>query len=254
MKPNTLSAHYPNSAVNEWFCARLAQELRLPVPPVELRYVPSSIYIIKRFDRRLREGNVERLHTLDAVQLLSLSAGAKYAKSGVEALVDIVDLCRAKAATRIALFRWSVFNLLIGNGDAHLKNLSLFAGPDGYELAPHYDLVSTAAWSSPELTGSGEPVWPDVPLTFGIGKARTFSEITPHEISSFAESLNIPPTFVNRTLSQMTGQITKAAEKIHQEFEVRKDVPPTVRAGEVRMLLSIRHLPIATMAGKLSTA
>lgn len=41
LKPDVLSEHYPSSAVNEWFSARLAQKMGLDVPPVELRYVPS---------------------------------------------------------------------------------------------------------------------------------------------------------------------------------------------------------------------
>ncbi|MCS6763290.1 MAG: HipA domain-containing protein [Candidatus Protistobacter heckmanni] len=58
---------------------------------------------------------------LDAAQLLSLAAGAKYEMSGVLALQGVVALSRVKASTRIALFRWTLFNVLIGNGDTHLK-------------------------------------------------------------------------------------------------------------------------------------
>lgn len=42
LKPDALSEFCPASAVNEWFCARVAQTVGLPLPPVLLRYVPQS--------------------------------------------------------------------------------------------------------------------------------------------------------------------------------------------------------------------
>lgn len=252
LKPDVLSEHYPASAVNEWFCARVAQELKLPVPPVELRYVPSSVYIIQRFDRRVRDGKIERLHTLDAAQLLSLAAGAKYTKSGVEALRDVVQRCRAKAPTRIALFRWTLFNALIGNGEAHLKNLSLFAGRDGYALAPHYDLVSTTAWSRPELAGQGEATWPDVGLSFPIGKACLFGELGVNDFFLFAEELGLPSVTVQRELPRMVNAILPAADKLMREYESRADIPAVARAGQIKMLLAILHLPLKTMQKQLT--
>src|SRR5690606_6871413 len=41
-------------------------------------------------------------------------------------------------------FQVVVFNYVISNGDAHLKNFSLIRNEDGeYELSPAYDLMST---------------------------------------------------------------------------------------------------------------
>lgn len=254
LKPNSLSAFYPDSAVNEWFCARVAQELKLPVPKVTLRYVPSCVYIIERFDRLIVNGRLERVHTLDAVQLLSLDAGIKYTRSGVAALRDVVEKCRAKAAARIALFRWTLFNALIGNGDAHLKNLSLYAGRNGYSLAPHYDLVGTAAWSRPDLVRAGEASWSNIALSFPVGNARTFGELTAKDFFVFAEALGVPDITVRRELRNMGNSVLPAAEKVLAEYEQRTDVPAAIRAGQLRMIRSIIFLPIKTMQGKLDVA
>jgi len=249
LKPDALSEFYPASAVNEWFCARVAQEMGLNVPPVSLRYVPACVYLIQRFDRVQTGAGLVRRHTLDAAQLLSLSAGAKYTMSGAQALVDVVALCRAKAPTRIALFRWAVFNVLIGNGDAHLKNLSLYAGREGYALAPHYDLLSTAAWARPELVVQG-PTWPDIELSFSMGEATTFRALRREHLYAFADALKLPRMTADRELNRMLGGIAKAADQVMAEYET-KAVPSTMRAGQLRMLLSIRHLPIATMLKQL---
>ena len=144
-----------------------------------------------------------------------------------------------------------LFNLLIGNNDAHLKNLSVFAGRDGYSLTPHYDLVSTSAWSTPERVGAGESTWPDVQLGFPIGSATRFSEVALADVIAFANGLGIPQATAQRYLDRMVGAIIPAAEAVQAEFEARTDVPLNVRAGQIRMLRSIRHLPIDTMAAKL---
>ena len=251
LKPDSTSDFYTHSAVNEWFCARVAQETGLPVPTVVLRYVPSTVYIIERFDRKITGDAVERLHVLDATQLLSLAAGMKYGENGLDALTRIVGLCRAKAPARLAIFRWVMFNLLIGNNDAHLKNLSVFAGRDGYSLTPHYDLVSTFAWSTPDRVGARESTWPDVQLSFPIGSATRFSEVALADVIAFANGLGIPQATAHRYLDRMVEAIMPAADAVQAEFEARTDVPVDVRAGQIRMLRSIRHLPISTMVAKL---
>lgn len=251
LKPDVLSEHYPSSAVNEWFCARVAQELSLPVPPVLLRYVPAPVYLITRFDREIRNGVVRRLHTLDAAQLLSFAAGAKYARSGVEALRDVIAQCRIKAVARLTLFRWSVFNALIGNADAHLKNLSLFANKSGYAIAPHYDLVSTAAWSRPELAAAGEATWPQVELSFPMGDARSFDALSVADVASFGEALGMTRAVANQELKRLVDAVVPAAEKILAEYEVRTDVPRAMRASQMKMLRAIIHLPIRSMRDQL---
>lgn len=251
LKPDVLSEHYPCSAVNEWFSARLAQRMGLSVPKVELRYVPSPIYIIERFDRKRTGDRVERLHTLDALQLLTLSAQAKYAESGIKALTDVLGKCRTTATARVTLFRWTLYNILIANSDAHLKNISLIAGPGGYELAPHYDLLSTGAWARPELLGQGEAQWPDIAMSFPITDVLQYRELRREHLETFANQLGIRATGFNREFDKMVRGIEAAAAELEAEFEARTDVPDAVRASQMRMLRSIRFLRIATMAKQL---
>src|SRR5690606_39693790 len=61
--------------------------------------------------------------------------------------------------------------ILIGNGDAHLKNLSLLPDPGGHglDLAPHYDLLSTAVYRAPD--------WANAELIIPMGTARTFGSV-----------------------------------------------------------------------------
>jgi len=251
LKPDVLSEHYPCSAVNEWFSARLAKKMGLAVPPVELRYVPSPVYIIERFDRKRTGDNVERLHTLDALQLLTMSAHAKYAASGIKALSDVLSKCRTPATARITLFRWTLFNILIANSDAHLKNISLIATKGGYELAPHYDLLSIGAWSRPELLGAGEAQWPDIAMSYPISDVLHYKDLRWGHLAEFAKHLGMGPTSFKREFNKLVGGIEAAAAELAAEYEARTDVPPEIRGSQIRMLLSIRHLPISTMSRQL---
>lgn len=251
LKPDVSSEHYPCSAVNEWFCATLANRVGLEVPEVELRFVPSPVYLIKRFDRDFSTNPVRRLHTLDAAQLLSLAAGAKYFKSGVESLVDISAKTRGEFATRTSLFRWALFNTLIGNSDAHLKNISLFASKAGYMLAPHYDLVSTAAWSVPELIGQNGIAWPNIAMSFSLAGATTYAEVNRGHLFEFAKQLGLAKSTAEREHKRLIEAILPAAKQLLGEFESRADVPEEQRAIQLRTLRSIVHMCISETANKL---
>lgn len=245
LKPDALSDFYPNSAVNEWYCARIAQKMKLSVPEVQLRYVPSPVYLIKRFDRKMENGEVKRLHSLDAAQALSISSGSKYKMAGAKSLNDVIQITRSKGKTRLNIFRWVVLNALIGNGDGHLKNLSLFSSAHGYELAPFYDLVSTVSWTDAK--------WLDLELSFPIGNAVHFGELRSDHFNQLAEEIGLPTKVADKELNVMLKGIEKAADDILNEFEV-KPVPNNLRASQMSMIRSIRLKPISEMANRLKQA
>ncbi|MGJ8619786.1 MAG: HipA domain-containing protein [Methylophilaceae bacterium] len=246
LKPDSLNDDYPNSAVNEWFCARVAQELKLNVPPVQLRYVPSPVYIIERYDREMVDGKIKRLHALDAAQTLSISSGSKYTMADVNAFNTVINTTRSKTLTRLNIYKWVVFNVLIGNGDSHLKNLSLFSNKSGYELAPFYDLISTVSFVKAE---NGKK-WHDEKLTFPIGEAETFGEVGINHFYQFASGISLPSRIAQNELYKLAESIEAAADRVLKEFE-EKEVPKQLRASQLRMINLIRYMPIAEMASKL---
>ena len=252
LKPNSVSDFYPHSAVNEWFCARVAQGLKLNVPAVELRYVPSTVYLIQRFDRQVVNGVLRRRHIIDCAQLLSIAAAFKYNYSGGAALRQVIDNVRIKARSRLELFRWVVFNILIGNGDAHLKNLSLFVSRDGYALAPHYDLVSTAAWARPEIVGKAGPAWPNIELSFPVGNATHFADVRKTDLMQLADVIELPKTIAATLLEYMVENVGQVAGAVKAEYLARTDTFDNTRAGELRMINAICEMPVREMTAALS--
>lgn len=226
---------YAHSAVNEWFCMRLAALCGLPVPPVALRRVPEPIYFIQRFDRIGEGSAAKRLHTLDACQLLSLDRTFKYSQATSASLSAVAAYCRRPAQTRIALLRWQIFNFLVGNGDAHLKNLSFLLDQDGARLAPHYDLLSTIVYAAPR--------WETAELTFPMGASTRFGEVRRTDIVAFGDELGIPQRVTERQLDTLRKNVqAHAATLLKDSLE---DAALAIDAGEARLLRHIVHGPLA---------
>lgn len=230
---------YPHSVANEWFVMSLAARLKLPVPPVQSRRVPEPVYLIERFDRALRGDTLIRRHVLDGCQLLSLDRTYKYQQATFENLARIIDLCRNKAQTRQALFRWLVFNTLIGNNDAHLKNLSFFVRPDGITLAPHYDLLSTSVYAR-------DHGWMDMELSWPLGSARRFSDLSREVLLGMGEAIGVPASVGAGLLDYQLKYIDRLADELI-ESSVR-----VLAAGELRLLRQVRHGVLQDVAAKLA--
>jgi serine/threonine-protein kinase HipA len=171
LKPDTRQARYAPSAINEYACMQLARALRLPVPATWLLRVPEAVYVVERYDRSVVAGNIVGLHQIDGCQLLGHGAGWKYERLG--GLVSIAKLVHALRALHIPggdmlqLQRWVMFNYLIGNADAHAKNLSVLIDDQGYRLAPFYDLLCVRAYG-------------DTGLALFIGDEDTFDAVGHH--------------------------------------------------------------------------
>jgi serine/threonine protein kinase HipA of HipAB toxin-antitoxin module len=249
LKPDMRLTGYPHSAINEFFCMQLAAAMGLDVPLTHFLRVPSACYVVDRFDRDTSSQPASRRHTLDAMQLLGLDRTFKYREANVDSLHRCLALVGTTAATRLALFKWSVFNVLIGNADAHLKNLSFFSTPRGYRLAPFYDLVSTVVYNTPTYQDSGER-WPDCQLTMAIGGADTFKEMTRDHVLAFAEQLDLRRRGAERELDSFLDGVETKVQKVRQR--VNEIARPN--AGETRLLQSIAVMPLNEMRRKLSSA
>ncbi|WP_445152817.1 HipA domain-containing protein [Baekduia sp. Peel2402] len=97
---------------------------------------------------------------------------------------------------RLAVADHAVFHLLVGNADAHAKNMSLLHVEDGVRLAPLYDVVSTAVY--PDLNQD---------LALGIGTAFAVEELNPLAWSDFAEDLGLRPVAFERRRRQLAGRV-----------------------------------------------
>jgi serine/threonine-protein kinase HipA len=257
LKPDHPDEDYAHSVINEWFTMRLARRLGLEVPDVHRRYVPSPVYLVDRFDRFALGRSWQRRHVIDACQLLGLDRSFKYSQGSMESLAALANACRSPAVARSRLFGWLVFNVLVGNSDAHLKNLSFMVSHEGVQLAPFYDLLSIATYDSPAFDKKG---WPEhTQLAWPILGMRHFSSIRRSVLLESGALLNLAKGTADRVLESLRGRIEEEAQTLCAEIEaenaevvlMRPELAATM-AGEIRCVRAIVHTVLKEMAKQIA--
>ena len=125
-----------NTVAWEAVALTLAAKSGIAVPDGRIEIVGNKpVLLLRRFDREAHR----RIPFLSAMSML----GAR--DNETRSYLEIVDALRQHGATpkadMEALWRRLVFNILISNTDDHLRNHGfLYAGQEGWQLSPAYDL------------------------------------------------------------------------------------------------------------------
>lgn len=108
-----------------------------------------NAYITKRFDYDEVTGlKYDQEDFASILEVTSSTHGADYkysAKLYLDCGLAIKKFVSASIPATEEFFKRIILNYLISNGDAHLKNFSLFSSPDAkdYMLTPNYDILNT---------------------------------------------------------------------------------------------------------------
>ncbi|WP_325893722.1 type II toxin-antitoxin system HipA family toxin [Grimontia sp. NTOU-MAR1] len=186
--PSTVHQGVP---VNEYTCMRLAEAAGADIPEIrliklnELEGLPSIklpdeqyAYGIKRFDRNEKG----RIHTEDFAQVFGLYPSDKYQRVNYEQLGNVLYQSSSERLKDIQqMARRLLINILLGNGDAHLKNWTLIYS-DAYSprLSPLYDVVFT----SPYIENDS--------LALNMVGTRNWFEITMEHFEFWAKKAGVP--------------------------------------------------------------
>ena len=145
---------FPLLVENEHFFMTMAAGCGLPAATTAVAHDVHgrSALLVTRFDR---DGPL-RIAQEDACQVAGIDPQSKYRIKTETALTVLAEACEGGGASRhtalLDLLRVVAFSWLIGNGDLHGKNLSIY-NPDGvWQPTPAYDLVCTqsyAGWRDP---------------------------------------------------------------------------------------------------------
>lgn len=216
LKPEPVDGRLPMLVANEHYCTGLGKRLGLSVAPVSILRVPQPILVVGRFDRVREAERVRRLHIIDGCQALNVPVAYKYERNfgsgrdvrnirdGVsfERLFSVAEHTVEKAVTRMGLLRWALFQYLIGNCDAHGKNISFFCRAAGLSLAPFYDLVSGVQYDGL-----------DHELAMAYGDGFKLNDIHPYDWALFAERTQIPRPLLSREMHRVGQAAEKAAAR-----------------------------------------
>lgn len=207
---NTPSTHiikpeperFPGLVATEVLCMTLAGTVGLNVPPISIRAVGNKpCIVIQRYDRNIgADYSVTRVHQEDFCQALGFPPERKYQQEGGPLLRDCIGLLRewsTVAALDIRDFLDGlIFNVLVGNADAHGKNYSILYRATERRLAPFYDLVCTLAW--PELSKTP---------AMKIGKSDSIERITPAHWQQMAQESRVGWPMLRERIADLCGKV-----------------------------------------------
>jgi serine/threonine-protein kinase HipA len=142
-----------DTVVNEAYCLAFARAMGIDAANATPHRVGNREFLlVERYDRRVEDDNILRLHQEDFCQALGVPTQRKYQAEGGPSLADCFGLLRTATAVPareiIKLLDDVAVSFLVGNHDAHGKNYSLLYLPESADavLAPVYDVLSTFAY------------------------------------------------------------------------------------------------------------
>ena len=135
---------YPNLPINEHLSQLIMRQLGFVVPDCGvLKFADNSIaYFIKRYDRLTDGSKIHQEDLLAALGIANSNQDVKYVGSYELAANVMREIGGIQLAAEF--INRVIAAYIIGNGDYHLKNISLVYPKDsGVTISPVYDFVNT---------------------------------------------------------------------------------------------------------------
>jgi serine/threonine-protein kinase HipA len=150
-------AGFDDHDLNEHICLDAARRAGLVAARTSIaRFDSESAIVVERYDRRLLDGRLVRIHQEDVCQALGIRPERKYQNEGGPAPRDVARLLGSvmpPPAADDAVLRFLdalAWNWLIAGTDAHAKNYSLLLAGPQVRLAPLYDIASALPYGTHE--------------------------------------------------------------------------------------------------------
>lgn len=187
--PSTKHKHVP---LNEYTAMSLAALAGVDIPDIKLIQLDKLdnlpqinlpdeklAFAIKRFDRN---GNT-KIHMEDFAQILVKYPHEKYNSVSYEQIGKVIYDYSGDALNDAQQFaRRLLVNILLANGDAHLKNWSLlYQDRVTPKLSPAYDIVTTSVYINDEREYS-----------LNLGKTKKWFSVTENNFKHWADKSGIP--------------------------------------------------------------
>lgn len=201
----------------ELACLKLAANTAIEVPECRLDQLDSisgleewaakisvPVLIIDRFDRATGD---RRIHMEELAQILNISAAqetAKYKRANFETIGTIIGaLCGVESVGKV--IDRIVLNVVVGNGDAHLKNWAILY-PDGVSpsLSPMYDVLPTVLYI------------PSDDMGLKLSGSREFESVKPRSFDLLAQRSDFG-------VGQARKRVIEAVEQIMAHWTVLRD-------------------------------
>lgn len=225
--PSTLHKNVP---LNEYTAMYLASLVGVEVPEIKLVELskldnlpqinlPNETYAfaIKRFDRN----NEQRIHMEDFAQVLVKDPDEKYSSANYEQIGKILyDYSGDGLSDAQQFARRLMVNILLANGDAHLKNWSLlYADKITPRLSPAYDIVTTKVYIEDESQ-----------FALNLAKTKDWYDVTYKHFESWATRAGIPWRAIKPHLDDVMGKARTLWPKALQEAPMNEEHKQQLKA------------------------
>lgn len=203
---------FPNLVENEAFCLTLASALGIPTASFEVLELNGvRVLVVARYDRIREQDRILRVHQEDACQAAAVNPAFKYETSGGPSLAAIAGLIGEHSSQpgrdRLTLVRLMIANLLLGNCDAHGKNISFLHGRQGVQLAPAYDIVSTQAYAHTDRLG------------MRIGGVERLRDVSREAVLAQGEAMGVRRGLTARQLSEIADVLPASLVQAQEQAE-----------------------------------
>ena len=209
---------------NEYISLKIAQKVGLEVNEVDIiKIEDEKILLVKRFDRFFDEKKdiVIKTHIIDGCQFLNIPPEYKYQKvygeySSIEGISikklsnHIDKYCTLQEKDKF--INWILFNIIIGNTDAHGKNISFYVNKKGIYLTPFYDILNTTIYQE----------FYDTKLSMSIGDNFEINNLEYSDFIDLADDLNVKDNFLinkfKKLLNKFKKEIDFKDKKVDYDF------------------------------------
>lgn len=219
LKPIPLAtfSHLEQAPFNEHVCMQLAAQVyKLDTPPNALVYFGdgSPAYLVKRFDV-LSDGSKRRQE--DFASLAGKTPDGKgdfkyeYSYEGIARLMK--QHLPAYAVEVEKFYRLVLFNYIIGNGDAHLKNFSVSETSLGdHKLSPVYDLLCTKL----HVNDDSDMALDLFEGGFTTESFNTNGFLAQDDFNAFGQKLNMKEKRIQKAIESFQEQLPQARALINK--------------------------------------
>lgn len=176
-----------------------------------------AAYITRRFDVAPDGGKYQQEDLASLGGLTKANGGSdyKYSNLSYEECAEIIrKYTKAAPVEILKFFRIVVFNYLILNDDAHLKNFSLMNRGNGeYHLTPAYDLINTSLHLyEPRIFALDKGLFRE-----GMQFSDTHT-VSRKDFEEFGRRIGLSPRLVKRELDIFATEHPLAHELINRSF------------------------------------
>lgn len=147
--------------------------------------------------------------------------------------------CRIPALALRDLLNWTLFQLLIGNSDAHGKNISFFIGKAGIDVAPSYDLLNIDIYDEFERD-----------LALAVGDEFVAEKVKPYDFAEFCDASHLPLRQVAISLKNLCtatlgslGSLPLGDVQSGEEMDFARDLMEIIKGNAERFLTMAAELP-----------